>query len=95
MNLMRTSRKDDIISLCYLMILILNDNDLPCQNGALKELCNGNSELPMNLQFEIIKDYKKVYSLQEMSQNIRYLGYPYSSNLLQIKSDFGKFCHFV
>lgn len=49
MNLMRTSRKDDIISLCYLMILILNENDLPCQNGALKQLCNGDSELPINL----------------------------------------------
>jgi hypothetical protein len=92
MALMRTARKDDIISLCYLMIIILNDNDLPCQNGALKELCLGNSGLPMDLQFDIIADYKKVYSLYEMSQNIRYLDYPYSSNLLKIKSYFGKFC---
>jgi hypothetical protein len=43
MGLARTSRKDDVISLCYLMITILNNNDFPCQNGALKELFLGNS----------------------------------------------------
>ena len=67
MELFKTSRKDDFISLCYFLILILNENDLPCQNGALKELCDGNSDLPIDLQYDIIKDYKKVYSVQEMS----------------------------
>lgn len=62
MNFQRTSRRDDIISVFYLIIYLIND----CQFTNL----NINEKLPIAQQFKQVKDYKSKNSLTKLVEKL-------------------------
>ena len=72
LNLNSVSRKDDLISLCYMVFLIINDGQLP----FLKD----NSQLGDN---EVIIGVKKKHSLQEMLASLKIVSEKTNQNLME------------
>lgn len=64
LNFFKTCRRDDLISLCYMVICMLNRGDLP--DLDLQRYPSMDSQQKMAL----IKDYKQTYSLETMCQVI-------------------------
>lgn len=68
MKFFRTSRKDDIISIFYMMVHILNDNGFCAGDDDLRELREKIKADPdVKNQFESIKEFKKKISLKDMA----------------------------
>lgn len=66
MDFKYTSRKDDMISLCYLLLFMLNDLKLPGFDGRDKSIMNADT---IKL-FKIVKKFKKEINLQSMAELI-------------------------
>ena len=65
-----TSRKDDLISLCYLIFYILNDSRMPgISKEALKVINSDSSDTPA--VFKAVRKYKNSVTLQKMPSLIK------------------------
>ena len=76
-----TSRRDDMISLCYILLVLFNDNRFPQPDGKGKDdqLLNlfykgksGGSE-----RFKKIMEIKQKYGLKALSQNLKYMNFDF------------------
>ena len=38
------SRRDDLISLCYMLLFVINDSVFPCENSSYEPIFNDNSQ---------------------------------------------------
>ena len=61
MKFLKTSRRDDFISLFYMIVYLLNDHKTVTEHD--KEAFESNKLKPINEQFKKMKSYKKKYSL--------------------------------
>ena len=73
MNFYKTSRKDDLLSLFYLMVHLLNNDSFVCKNDDEKKLMNGlgasaNRPKSLNHQFIIVRKYKEKNSISELAK---------------------------
>jgi len=64
-----TSRRDDMIALFYMMIMLLNSNHFPFTSTHF----NGIGNMSVEDLYEYIYKIKQKYSLVEMSQNLHLL----------------------
>ena len=65
MEFKTTSRKDDLVSLCYLMFYILNDSKMPgISTEALRIINSDSSDTPA--VFKAVRKYKNEIPLQKM-----------------------------
>ena len=69
MNFETTSRKDDLISIFYLLATILNGNQFPCTSAGFDPL-KENSDLSTQTKFFTLKEIKNKYDLVNMAQNL-------------------------
>ena len=65
----RTTRRDDLISLSYLLLFLLNNCDFPCMSDDIFE--NGK----VNEKFEQIKKFKKDTTFKQMVRSLRPITY--------------------
>ena len=74
MKFYKTSRRDDLISLFYLIIHLLNNNSFVCKNDEMKFLKNlGSSRtklISINQQFVMVRKYKEKYQLSDLASLI-------------------------
>lgn len=75
MKFYKTSRRDDLISLFYLIIHLLNNNSFVCKNDDemkfLKNLGSSRTKLiSINQQFVMVRKYKEKYQLSDLASLI-------------------------
>ena len=72
MKFSTTSRKDDLISLYYLTLVILNKHEFPLYGkNFLKDFsCNTDSTSSMQTQFLTLKKFKSEKSLTQLSNGL-------------------------
>ena len=68
---MATSRKDDLISLTYMMFFLLNENKLPLQDDKFFEKLEKFDGDPQKT-FQFLLKFKKKCSLFDLSQHIEF-----------------------
>ena len=61
----KPSRKDDLISLCYFLLTLLNGGNLPYLM-KLDEIQNSNDEKTELTNIELMRKFKRKYSLKDM-----------------------------
>lgn len=70
MSFESTSRKDDLISIFYLLATFLNDNKFPCVPNGFDPFKH-NSDLSSKVtKFSTLKEIKGKFDLVTMSQNL-------------------------
>ena len=70
MNFNKTSRRDDILSLFYLVLHLLNNNAFVCkkeEEQVMKGL-GGTRLLSLNQQFVIVRKYKEKNKIKELAE---------------------------
>ena len=65
MNFLATSRRDDFVSMFYMIMSLLNHNFVIKEEGPPQSV-GFRPGVPVKDQFTSIKNYKKQYSLREM-----------------------------
>ena len=68
MNFRMTSRKDDLFSVSYMMLYLLNREQFPLIKKTFKY--EYSSDEGMKEQFIEVQEYKKQFSLYDLSQNL-------------------------
>jgi serine/threonine protein kinase len=69
MNFENTSRKDDLISIFYLLATMMNGNKFPCTPSGFDPL-KDNSDCSTQTKFFTLKDIKNKCNLVMMAQNL-------------------------
>ena len=64
---MSTSRWDDVISSCYLMLTLLNKNKFPLSIEEEELISDCNSSVNMKIDFYVMKHLKETMTLIEIS----------------------------
>jgi hypothetical protein len=63
LSFLTTSRKDDLLSLCYLMVFLLNRGDVPYSPKSFT------TEFTISKNFKKAKKIKQTFSLSEAVRN--------------------------
>ena len=63
LSFLSTSRKDDLVSLCYLLVFLLNEGDVPYSSR------NFTNELTISKNFKKAKKIKQTFNLQNAVRN--------------------------
>ena len=72
MNFKYTSRRDDLISLAYLLMTLLNGNKFPLLNTDIS-LLGESTQVTAEVEdiFELVKAHKSNYTLQTMAESLK------------------------
>jgi hypothetical protein len=70
MDFKETSRKDDMISLCYLLFFILNQCEMPGMSHLIIKAIN-DKNVDFYQIFKILKKFKSQTSMFKMSKSIK------------------------
>ena len=63
LNFDRPSRKDDLISVCYLALFLINGCELPCFKSYFDSIVQGSDD-----KIKKMRDFKKAHSLLQMAE---------------------------
>lgn len=85
-----TSRRDDLISLCYIMIYLANNQEMPLFD------IDGLQSVPDVKHMDFIRDFKKQFSLAELTKAIKFSKLRHNKKLFaEFENAFIKFVSYI